>query len=89
MVNTAKFYFVDCQPINIKEIIELEYHIFIAPNETRELGRDHKQPRAIFWKDGSGWKHLFTVINICNTERRQPDIVHQVYTAVGSTKPHR
>ena len=48
MVNTAKFYFVDCQPINIKEIIELEYHTFIAPNETRELGRDHKQPRAIF-----------------------------------------
>lgn len=31
-------------------------------------------------------KHLYTVINICNTERRQLDIVHQVYTAAGKYK---
>ena len=52
MVNTAKFYFVDCQPINGEEIIELEYHTFIAPDKAKRTGQGSQPTRSNFLK---GW----------------------------------
>ena len=60
MVNTAKFYFVDCQPINGEEIIELEYHTFIAPDKAKRTGQGSQPTRSNFLK---GWIRMKTPVH--------------------------
>lgn len=60
MVNTAKFYFVDCQPINGEEIIELEYHTFIAPDEAKRTGQGSQTTSSNFLK---GWIRMKTPVH--------------------------
>lgn len=69
--------------INAEETIDLEFHTQQQIQAMIKNGCWNHQ--GSFKMNGSGWKHLYTLINSYNTENRQPDIMSIIMYCVGTT----